>query len=87
MPGTGLERIAVLEARVGMLERRLARVRQEVEQVIRADDIAQAVADEMDSRREQSHRNISGLWMKAGIVALCISIPASLATFVAQVIG
>lgn len=41
--------------------------------MMKADAIAQAVADEMDIRREKSNRNISAVWMKAGIVGLFLT--------------
>ena len=65
----------------------LRRLEKKVAEMAYADDVAQAVADELQRRRDREGRNISVLWMKAGIVAIVVSIVVSVASLTWTVAG
>ncbi len=74
---------AQLAARLGLLERRYRRVRRELDEMTKADEIARTVAAELAQRERRHLSQLSGFWVKLGIVSVLASTAVTLALTIA----
>lgn len=69
-------------ARLSSIERSIRELRRDLDEVIRAEDIATAVAGRLRDRNIAGSLRLEGWWLRAGIVALVVSTVSSVTALV-----